>query len=259
MTALPLAGKSVAVTRAKHQSKALTGLLQARGASVVEVPTVAIGDPDDWAAVDEAITRVDSYDAVLMTSRNGAERFFARARDVVGASLEGVTFGAVGRKTGEWLGEATGHAPPLVPGTFRGEAFAERIVEQLGPDLTGRAFLIPQAAEARGKLGEDLRAKGASVDEVVVYRIGRGPPVTDAQMEALRQVDVITFMSGQTLTCFLSNMSEADARAILARATVAVIGPVARQTAAGLGVRVDVVPDEATIDSLVDALVTAVA
>jgi len=35
---------------------------------------------------------------------------------------------------------------------------------------------------------------------------------------------------------------------------VAVIGPVAAETARALGVRVDLVPPEATIESLVDAL-----
>ena len=43
----PLSGWSVVVTRSSLQADGLVELLQAKGASVVAMPTIAIVDPDD--------------------------------------------------------------------------------------------------------------------------------------------------------------------------------------------------------------------
>ncbi len=56
----PLWGKTVVVTRSRQQASKLVALLAAAGARCLEVPTLEIGPPDDFAPLDEALGRLDA-------------------------------------------------------------------------------------------------------------------------------------------------------------------------------------------------------
>ena len=183
----------------------------------------------------------DGYDAVILTSVNAARAFFE-----VCQSVDSIRFACVGSKTASLVADYVS-SEIIVPDTFRGEALAAAIGEALG-SLAGRRFLLPQAEQARGAVTDGLRAHGATVDEVVVYRTVAGPKL-DAP---LPPVDIVTFLSGRTIECFLEIVP--NAASVLTDARVAVIGPVAAAAAERLGVRVDVVAAEATVESLVSAL-----
>jgi uroporphyrinogen-III synthase len=62
----------------------------------------------------------------------------------------------------------------------------------------------------------------------------------------------VTFTSSSTVNGFVHNV--ADAAHVLARKTVAAIGPITAATARGLGIRVDVVAEEFTVEGLLQAL-----
>ena len=65
----PLAGRVVLVTRARDQAGAFAGLLEAAGARVMLVPTIAIEPPDSWAPLDAALA--EDHQWVVFTSVNG--------------------------------------------------------------------------------------------------------------------------------------------------------------------------------------------
>ena len=69
---LPLAGLTVAVTRARAQASGLAARLRALGAGVVEAPAIRI-DPLDGPAPE-----LDRYDLVCLTSPNGVRILFDR-------------------------------------------------------------------------------------------------------------------------------------------------------------------------------------
>ena len=72
-----LSGRTVVIARAAEQAGRLRALLEAEGAAVVEVPTIAIEPPADGdGALREALR--DLWDWVVVTSPNGAERAVAR-------------------------------------------------------------------------------------------------------------------------------------------------------------------------------------
>jgi len=74
--ARPLAGRTVVVTRAADQAGPLVERLRDLGATVVEVPTVAVVAPaDGGAALADAAGHLERYDWVVVTSANGARRF----------------------------------------------------------------------------------------------------------------------------------------------------------------------------------------
>jgi hypothetical protein len=65
----PLAGKVVLITRAREQASAFARLLEAAGARVLLVPTIAIEPPDSWEPLDAALR--DDFSWVVFTSVNG--------------------------------------------------------------------------------------------------------------------------------------------------------------------------------------------
>jgi uroporphyrinogen-III synthase len=139
----------------------------------------------------------------------------------------------------------------VVPPQFVAESLLQTLSER--GDLAGKRVLLPRAADARDVLPEGLRALGARVDEIAIYKsVMDGDGAADVTAR-LRQgeVDVITLTSSSTAQFFVAAVGAEAARI----AAVASIGPITSGTARTLGLRVGVEAAEATIAGLVDAVV----
>jgi uroporphyrinogen-III synthase len=236
-----LAGRTIVVTRAADQSSALVARLRERGATVIEVPTIAIADPaDGGAALTAAVGGLDGYDWVVLTSTNGAARFLAAlAERPPGAPVPPIA--VVGPGTAAAVRQA-GIEPALVPGRF----VAEGLLADF-PAGPGR-ILLPQADAARPVLADGLAAAGWVVDAIVAYRTvaADAPP---ALLERARAADAITFTSGSTVAGYLAAAGDDAVPPV-----VACIGPVTADAARAAGVAVAAVATEHTIDGLIAAL-----
>jgi len=87
---------------------------------------------------------------------------------------------------------------------------------------------------------------------VPAYRVVTAGPPDPSTLARAATADAVTFMSGRTIEAFLALVP--DARDLLERIVVAVVGPVASRDAQRLGVRVDVMPAEATAEAMIAAL-----
>lgn len=237
----PLAGLTVAVTRARAQSSQLATRLAALGASVVQAPSIRI-EPLPGPPLDPT-----GYDLVCLTSPNGVdclfERLAAGGRDA--RALAGAKIAAIGPGTAKALA-AHGIAADVVPERF----VAESLVEALANVEFHRA-LVARAREARDVLPEALRARGAQVDVLALYETVAEPLSAEALRRA-RSADYITFTSSSTVRFFL----EAAPDGVAPQTRVASIGPV---TSAALRERAIEPHVEATrhdVDGLIEALVT---
>jgi uroporphyrinogen III methyltransferase/synthase len=242
----PLFGKRVVVTRAREQASELSARLGALGASVVELPTIAIDDPDDGgAALRRAATDVQQYDWLVVTSANGAERFLAELRDA--RSLGGVRVAAIGPGTAETLRRANVE-PDLIPSRF----VAESLLEEFPPPPTEREgrLLLARAAVARDVLPEGLRARGWNVDVVIAYKTVAATP-DERDITAAASADLITFTSSSTVDRYLEVAGSRNVPPV-----VACIGPITAETARERGVHVDIEAQVHSLDGLVDAIVS---
>lgn len=255
-TGLPLQGRRIVVTRAREQAAGLVERLRELGAEPLECPAISIAPLEDYALLDAAATRLDSYDWVIFTSVNGVRAFLSRlsatGKDVRDLCARGIA--AIGPATAREL-RAIGCAPAFVPDTY----VAEAIIEQL-EDVQGRRILLPRADIARQALATGLRERGATVDEVAAYRTVHAGDASLAASLSGGSVDAVTFTSSSTVRYTVEGMVEAGldrARAVemLNGAAVVCIGPVTAATALELGLRVSAVADEYTTDGLVGALV----
>jgi uroporphyrinogen-III synthase len=239
----PLAGRRVVVTRAGEQAGPLSVRLAAAGATVVELPTIAIVDPADGGAGLRSALR-EPWDWVVVTSPNGAARTVAAAGGR--ASALALAWAAVGPGTAAALA-AAGVAPALVPERFVAEGLLESFPAP-PVDHAGRV-LLAQAEAARPVLADGLRKRGWEVTTVVAYRTVEVPPSAD-QAAAARDADAIAFTSASTARSFARGLG-ADRRVPPAVA----IGPITADAARALGLEVAAVADPHTVEGLVDALI----
>src|SRR5919107_5138927 len=75
---LPLAGRTVMITRARAQAAEFAAALEGYGARVVSCPTIEIAPPESYAELDEAVENLFGYDWLVFTSANAVEHFRRR-------------------------------------------------------------------------------------------------------------------------------------------------------------------------------------
>ncbi len=255
----PLFGKRILVTRPKPQAPAFSDLIAAYGGEAVECPTIEIVPPEDWTPLDRALSRLSTYNWLIFTSVNGIAPFMTRLmdtqRDV--RALTGLTIGCIGPRTAEAL-SAYGLRADVIPQQFQAEGILETLA---GREMRGSNILIPRALVAREVLPDQLRARGAEVDVVPVYRTIRPIVATGHLIEQLQTgvIDVISFTSSSTVRNFVELFSSKENMLrLVGETSIACIGPITAATAREAGLTVHVMAGQNTIPALVDAIVESV-
>ncbi len=245
----PLFGRRLLITRPAGQSDALALRLWEMGAEPILAPTISIGPPDDPSAARDAVERAGSYDWIVFTSRNGVDAFFDVLRELGRDSraLAGAKIAAIGPKTSQALMER-GIRVDLLPTEFVSEEIAACLRAKSKKD---DRILIFRAQEARDVLPRTLREAGRFIDVIAAYqtRIVLDPDFA----QKVRSSDILTFTSASTVRGFADNLGQ-DTRIATDGKIVACIGPITASAATALGLRVDVVAGEYTVEGLIDAL-----
>ena len=249
----PLSGKRIMVTRPRFQAGALSDLLAQEGADPIEVPCIEVVPLEEDRPLREAAKRLSEYRWVVFISVNGVEAFWKalEGQGLDARAFGGVQVAAIGPATAESLAYR-GILADLVPGEY----VAEALLEELGGYIrTGDTVLLPRAEGAREVLAEGLRAKGASVEEIVAYRTRVPRESAERARRLLRDdgVDVVTFTSSSTARNLAELVGKGSAQ-LLSQPTIACIGPVTAATARELGLRVDIEAREHTMPGLVEAI-----
>jgi len=179
----PLFGVRIGITRPEGQSETVIDQILELGGEPVFLPTIAIRPPDDWTLVDQTIAELAAYDWLVFTSVNGVRHLLDRIwqRGLDSRCLKNLKIAAIGTGTAAALAEYQLRAD-LVPDSFRAEALAEA----LKPHVSNRRVLWARASRGRDVLPQELRAAGASLDEVVVYQ---NVDVPEILPEVLEQIE----------------------------------------------------------------------
>jgi uroporphyrinogen III methyltransferase/synthase len=213
----PLHGRRIVVTRARAQASGLVERLRDLGAEVDECAVIRIeplpGPPIDAAA----------YGLVCVTSPNAPRLLLERCGGDARA-FAGATVAAIGPGTAAALREVG-----LVADVVAERSVAEGLLEALPGDLAGVRALVARAQEARDTLPEGLRAAGADVDVVPLYRTLADRP---RHPERMLSADAVAFTSSSTVMRFAEALAGHD----LAGVRGVSIGPVTSATARELGV-----------------------
>jgi len=248
-------GWRVLVPRTKEQAGPLLRLLTEFGAVPEEVPTISVEAPRNPQQLDRALTGLVTgrYEWVAFTSVNAVkavrEKFDEYGLDA--RAFSGLKIAAVGRKTAEAIAE-WGIRPDLVP---RGEESARGLLAEWPPydevlDPINRIFL-PRADIATETLVAGLVELGWEVDDITAYRTVRAAPPPAPVRDAIKtgKFDAVVFTSSSTVRNLVGIAGKPHPSTV-----VACIGPATAETATELGLRVDLVAEEPSIENLAHGL-----
>ncbi len=251
----PLFGKRILVTREHTEGFAR---LEELGAEILEFHTIRIVPPADWKALDSSIDKIDSYDWLIFTSGNGVkfffQRFFEQGRDI--REMKGIKICAVGSKTASAINKY-GIKVDMIPEKFNAEGLIKSFMEVYGEvGLKGVRFLLPRAEVAREIFPDKVRELGGEIDIPVTYRSDKPDFLGKRLKRFFREgkISVATFTSAATFNNFFEIMGK-EADTMLRDVTIAVIGPVTAKAIEKRGLKVSIMPEEATINAMVNEII----
>lgn len=257
----PLFGRRVLITRSRQQASELAEQIDALGGETYEYPVIRFQPPtrpEAVQALDEALGRLSVYDWVILTSPNGVEFFFhhLKERKLDIRALHGARIAAVGPGTADALLDR-GLIADVLPGKYQAEDLLEVLERQVQP---GQRVLIPRADIARDVLPAGLRKLGVEVTEIDAYETVPTDEDADELIRMLQEgeLQAATFTSSSTVTGFMSILRRSgveEPASLLTDVQIVCIGPVTAETAEREGLRNVLVAKEATIPSLVEALI----
>jgi uroporphyrinogen-III synthase len=247
-----LSGMKILITRPKSQNLLLSKKLRELGATTIDLPTIAIIPAQNTDRLDQSIREISEFNWIVFTSVYGV-RFFLERMVVLGVSfdkLRNLKVAAIGPATAAAL-DRVGKRPDYVPAEY----LSEKIASGLG-NLRGKRILLPRADIASKKLPELLREYGAIVEEVVAYRtVVPSDLLPDRVKSTLSQgIDVMTFTSPSTVRNLAQVIGVNELPGLLKTVKVACIGPVTAEATRELGIHVDIVAENHTINALVEAI-----
>ena len=275
----PMFGHRILVTREHAEG---FEDLEELGAEVVQFSTVEIVPPQSWDGLDGCIGRIRSYDWVIFTSANGVRYFFRRLfeKGVDIRDLKGLKICAIGTKTAGEI-KKLGLKVDLVPEEFRAEGLieafmklqsAERRAQSAGQQkdepgkdsaphapnampFAGMKFLLPRAEVAREIFPEKVRELGGVIDVPVTYRAVKPEYHGKRMRRFLKEgrITIATFTSAATFNNFMEIMGE-DSDELLRNVAIAVIGPVTAKAVEKAGLKVGIMPEEATVEAMVEEI-----
>lgn len=266
----PMFGHRILITR-EHSGGFES--LEELGAEILQFSTVETVPPKTWDDLDAAIKNVNTYDWLIFTSSNGVKYFFRRLyeRGVDIRELKGLKICAIGTKTAEEIGKL-GLRVDLVPEEFRAEGLINAFLQESAKfkvqgstnieqgtrniePLKGMKFLLPRAEVAREIFPEKVRELGGTVDVPVAYRVVK-PELHGKRLRRFLKegrITVATFTSAATFNNFRQIMGE-DADDLLKGVAIAVIGPVTAKAIEKAGMKVDIMPEVATVEAMVEEI-----
>lgn len=224
-----------------ERMEAAVSLLESLDVDPLADPMLAVEPTDN-------LPREDG-DYTILTSKTAADL-------LAGSGWQpGGTLCAIGDATADAL-ETVGYQIDEIPTEFTSAG----MVDHLRDEIDGARVEVARSDHGSDVLLEGLESAGAYVHETILYRLVRpeGAGIS-AERAAEGTLDATLFTSSLTVEHFLEAANERgiteEARAGLDDAVVGVIGEPTRETAEELGLVVDVVPEEATFESLARAVV----
>ncbi len=243
----PLFGKTIVVTRSRHQASALSKELEALGANVIECPAIKIKQIKNSDEFSEFFKNFETFSHLIFTSINGVEGFITslldRKMDL--RSLSGKKIVCIGPATAEGF-KSRGIIPDFIPETF--------IAESIIPFFENKQKLniaILRAEKARKVLPQELEKLGHVVQVINVYKTELEAAATESFIAASEngKIDLVTFTSSSTVDGYIkileaNNIEKKQFKGIA-------IGPITAKTAEDYGIDLAATADEYTVPGLV--------
>jgi uroporphyrinogen III methyltransferase/synthase len=282
----PLAGKRVVVTRATEQTSDLNERLVAHGVIPISLPLVSFAPPEDYAPLDAALSQLQSFDWIILTSANAVHAVTSRAAQLgidvatfIGANSAPVMLSAsdidmrsistsplppesadcaarpqiavVGPATKSEAAEA-GFAIDYVAKTHLGTALAE----ELGERLRNKSVFLPRSDRANPNLPAALGKLGAKVTDIVAYRTIPPDNMNQSRVNGVIdcEADAILFFSPSAVHNFSDLVGRERLSALQEKLLIVAVGPITARALNEIGAHRIIIAADTTAAAVVDAL-----
>jgi uroporphyrinogen-III synthase len=254
MSARPLTGRRVAVTRARDQASELAARLTGLGAEVLELPLISVAKAIDKETLADVLTELGSYDWIVFTSVNGVRFFFEEFHRIFDdiRALGMLRFAAVGDTTAGAI-RAQHLRVECQPAVATGDALADDLIAT--GSLDSAKILVITGNLNRDTLVKKLEEARAIVDRLQVYRTEKTDLSTDvvASDFANAGADAILFASSSAVQSFVDQAAALQLAPGAQRPLAGSIGPQTSETMRKKGLPVDFEARTPSLDSLVEA------
>lgn len=204
----------------------------------------------------------NSVDYLIITSTNGADAMISLSSEMMPADdfvklLSKTNVIAIGPVSAGALSSFN-----ISVSEIPSEYSSKGIVESLSGKVKGKNVYILRSDHGDKILSQGLTDSGAKVSDVPVYCLVKTRDenlMNLAKMTLAGEIDAFAFTSALSASSFIEAICDMSADAVdhINSATVAAIGYPTKERLESLGIRVDIVPKDATYSSMLDSLVAA--
>lgn len=255
MDSKPLAGKRLVITRAPEQAREMIHALEALGAEVLLLPMVEFAPPHDCRELDDALSKLSGFDAILFLSKNAVRYIFGRCREL-GIKCEVVEsskcmIAAVGPGTAQAIASEGLRVDYIAKGQT-----GEALVRELGDRVARQKVLLPRSDRGDECLSKALREAGAHLTEVIAYRTTAPETIEPGLLARVRggEVDAVIFASPSAFNTFSDFVGVDEVANLSARVQFAALGPTTANAIRGAGARVEIESAEPSASGLANAI-----
>lgn len=253
----PLKNYRVVITRSEDRNAELRTALEARGASVIEMPLIEISLDGNEEIANEIFSGISEYDWLIFTSANGVrgffKKFFARFRDL--RWLGPCRIACVGPATQKAVEELHLEAE-IVPEEHTGTALAEKMIAE--QNLENLKICVVTGNRNPDTLARRLAEEAhAIVDTFPCYSTDAADVNEhDAALADFRAhgAHFIVFASGSAVQSFITQAPNLRLEKTAVQPRVVAIGEPTASTLKKSGIPVAAVASRATVPAIVEAI-----
>ncbi len=191
-----------------------------------------------------------SFSTVIFSSATAVEECHVEWGDGLKGLMDGTEVIAIGPGTSKSL-EGMGIEVSSIPKEFTSSG----LVELLRKDTDGRSVLIIHSDRGSSVLKDGLEGSGFIVRELIAYTLEKHDGGLDAmKTEVLKDgIDVFAFTSRMSVESFLDSIGLGK-DVVFRKAKVAAIGQPTKERLEEEGIRVDIMPKDATFRTLLQSI-----
>jgi uroporphyrinogen-III synthase len=162
----------IVITASAGSFPGLAEVLSAPERTVAERPLMHFTEPSDWTRVDQALERLQQYQALALTSPRAATALTTRLvqRRAPWPPVNPPGVWASGRATAAALGGTLGSVRTPNERDLGSSGAAAALAQLMLDERVRGPVLFPCGSTRRELLPQRLRSEGLTVDEVVCYR-----------------------------------------------------------------------------------------
>ena len=242
---------TLAFTRPLRRLAESVEIAKGYGFDVIAAPSLDIvhGDAGSYDEVRKGL-RDKVFSTAIFSSATAAEECLSEWGDGMSSLFRDTEVISIGPGTAKALGKM-GVETSSMPSEYTSSG----LVDHISGRKDGRKILIIHSDRGSTVLRDGLESSGFAVEELIAYTLEKHEGGLDGMRSAVLQdkVDVFAFTSRMSVESFLDSIG-LDKGTIFRKAKVAAIGPPTRERLEEDGIRVDIMPKDATFRDLLQTI-----